>query len=257
MNFIYDMKDLSGIFTMSAIFNVLKAAIILIFGWWAIKRLCKFVPVLFNKSCPDLGMVSFLESLLRGVLRTLLIVIVLGCLGLDITAILTTIGASVVAIGISVKDSISNLFSGVILVMTKPIHVGDHIECEGFSGKVLKIETMFTILQTKEENCTIIIPNNKLISSIIKRKSDFDISKVEYSFEVSYLPKSSDLDRFFQKEFILNKNILQMPLPKISIESVENGVSKIKVAVWCENKNVQDVKSSLEDVSKKLTKNRK
>ena len=49
-------------------------------------------------------------------------------------------------------------------------------------------------------------------------------------------------------------NILQMPLPKITVEGVEDGVSDIKIVVWCANLKINDVKTSLNEIVKKYLK---
>lgn len=232
--------------------KILCCAIILFVCWQIINRVCKLVPVFFKKTCSDMGMASFLESVLKFLLRLLLVVSLLGYLGFNTTSIIAAISASLVAIGISLKDSVSNLVSGIILVVNKPIHVGDYIECDGKGGDVVKIEMLFTTLQTEDPNKTVIVPNAKLISNNITRISKFNSAKLELTYEISFECKNSDCQKFFGKEFIMNDKILQLPTPQINLIKLPNDKFAIAVELWCQNQYSEQVKRDLEKMFKKF-----
>ena len=191
--------------------------------------------------------------MLKFSLRILLIVSVLGYLKFNVTSLIAAIGASFVAIGISLKDSISNIVGGIILVTNNPIHVGDYIEFENVSGKVVKIEMLFTTLKSSEENKMVVIPNSRLVSNNITRKSQHDIKAVEFNSVVSVPNNNVDFSKFFEKEFILNDKILQLPVPKIQIKKEDSAVN-IRIKLWCQVQDEEAVKMILENSFKKLCK---
>ena len=232
--------------------DVLKAVLVLLIGWFAINRFCKFVIILMQRSFKDLGVASFLESLTKFLLRMFLIVVILQCLGFDVTAILAAIVAPLVAVGMSLKDSVSNLVSGIALVINKPIRVGDYIECDGSKGHVVRIEMMYTFLQTENEDEMIVIPNSKLSCSSIKRVSEFNFKKIEFERQMNFVPKTSELYKHFEKEFLLSKDIFQVPAPKISIRNIEDGKIDLRVSAWCRINEAENVKKQLEIISYKF-----
>ncbi len=232
--------------------DILKAILVLLIGWFAINRFCKFVVMLMQRSFKDVGVASFLESLTKFSLRLFLIVVVLQCLGFDVTAILAAIVAPLVAVGMSLKDSVSNLVSGIALVINKPIRVGDYIECDGSKGHVMRIEMMYTFLQTENEDEMVVIPNSKLSSSSIKRVSEFNFKKIDFERQINFVPKTSELYKHFEKEFLLSKDIFQVPVPKIRIRNIEGGKVDLKVSVWCRINEVENVKKQLEIISDKF-----
>lgn len=252
MDFIKNLGNYFGPSLQGAMFTVLQALAILVIGWWVINILCKFVLLFFQKSFKDIGVASLLESISKFSLRMILIVAVLQCLGFEVTAILTAIGASIFAVGISLKDSISNLASGIILAVIKPIHVGDYIECDKSVGTVVKIEMMFTFLQSPEENQVVVIPNSKLISSSINRVSEYNMVRVECERKIPYAPKMSDLKKHMEKEFLLNKNIFTVPAPEIKLQGIEDGISTIVLSVWCQKNKAESVSKSLEAMAEKF-----
>lgn len=232
--------------------DILKAILVLLIGWFAINRFCKFVVILMQKSFKDMGVVSFLESLTKFALRLLLIVVVLQCLGFDVTAILAAIAASLVAVGMSLKDSVSNLVSGIALVINKPIRVGDYIECDGSKGHVMRIEMMYTFLQTENDGEMIVIPNSKLSSSSIKRVSEYNFKKIEFERQINFVPKTSELNKHFEKEFLLSKDICQIPAPKIRIQNIDGGKADLKIDIWCRINESENVRKQLEIISNKF-----
>lgn len=232
--------------------DVLKAVLMLLIGWFAINRFCKFVIILMQRSFKDLGVASFLESLTKFLLRMFLIVVILQCLGFDVTAILAAIVAPLVAVGMSLKDSVSNLVSGIALVINKPIRVGDYIECDGSKGHVVRIEMMYTFLQTENEDEMVVIPNSKLSCSSIKRVSEFNFKKIEFERQMNFVPKTSELYKHFEKEFLLSKDIFQVPAPKISIRNIEDGKIDLRVSAWCRINEAENVKKQLEIISYKF-----
>ena len=257
MDFIKNSMEYFGLspqVTKGMLVGLAKALAIFAIGWWVVNILCKIVLVFFQKSFKDVGVASLLESILKFSLRIILMVAVLQCLGFDVTAILAAIGAALFAVGISLKDSIANLSSGIVLVVNKPIHVGDHIECDKSSGKVMKIEMMFTFLQSDEEGKTIVIPNSKLISSSINRVSEYDMVKVEHEHKVTFVPKSSELKKYMEKEFFLNKNILTVPAPEFKVKAIESGETTVTLSAWCLKNKVGAVEKSLEAMAQKFEK---
>ena len=252
MEFIKSISEHFGSSLQEMLFSVIKAAAIFAIGWWVINALCKVVLLFFQRSFKDVGVASLLESILKFSLRIILMVAVLQSLGFEVTAILAAIGASLFAVGISLKDSISNLASGIILVINKPIHVGDYIECDKSKGTVVKIEMMFTFLQSSEENQVIVIPNSKLISSSINRVSEYNMVRIEYERKIPFAPKMSDLKKYMEKEFLLNKNIFTVPAPEVKLQGIEDGISTVVLKVWCQRNKAESVNKTLEAMAEKF-----
>lgn len=233
-------------------FGLFKGLLLLIIGWWLINRISKLCLVFFRKTCVEMGITSFLDSLLKFSLRVILLICVLGCIGFDVTSMLTALGASFIAVGISLKESLSNFISGIVLVINKPIHVGDFIEFENFAGTVMKIEMLFTTLQTSEENKTVIIPNSRLVSNIVVRKSIYNISRVEFNYKICNNVLDKELCKFINKDILLNNDILQMPAPQIIIDKLSENDSKLNISIWCQDQKIEKVNKDIEYIIERM-----
>lgn len=236
----------------SHIIGVVEAIFLLLVGWWIINKISKISLMFFSKAGIDTGITSFLNSSLKFFLKVILLAVVMSCIGFDVTSILTAIGASFIAVGISLKDSLSNFISGIFLILTKPIHVGDFIEFEKHSGTVVKIEMLFTTLQTSEEDKTIIIPNAKLISNSIVRKSRYNLSHLEFELLLPIGASEKEIDKFLNKEFLVNSYICQLPAPEIKIGINEENKT-LFLGVWCQDRHLVMIKKDIQKILDKLS----
>ena len=233
--------------------QIFLALPIVLIGWWFINRISRLSAVFLRKTSDDESITSFLNSLIKFFLKIILLVTTLSILGVNVNSIITALGASLVAIGISLKESLSNVVSGIVLVVNKPIHVGDFIEFDGFSGIVIKIEMLFTTLKTVEEGKTVIIPNVKLVSNTVVRKSEYDLLKSEFDYKISFNKLSEEsVKKFLEKEFLLSGKVLQIPSPEVSFENISEGKGELKIVVWSQSRYKEKVSIEIDRIISKL-----
>lgn len=93
------------------------------------------------------------------------LVTALGTAGVDVSALVTSLGLAGFALGFALKDALSNIISGVLLLLYRPFSVGDEIVISGFEGRVTSIDLRYTTLQV--EHRTVFIPNSKLFTESV------------------------------------------------------------------------------------------
>jgi small-conductance mechanosensitive channel len=89
----------------------------------------------------------------------------LGTLGIDVTALVAGLGLTGFALGFALKDIISNLLSGILILTYHPFRRGDRISVSNFEGIVSQIDLRYTVLEG--DNSTILIPNSQLFTNTI------------------------------------------------------------------------------------------
>ena len=108
---------------------------------------------------------SLFENLTRLIIFSLGLLIIIQSLGIAITPLLTALGIGGVSIGLALQNTLSNLFSGLNILTSQKVRVGDYIKLDsGEEGYVTDIAWRQTIIKEFNENL-IIIPNSQLISS--------------------------------------------------------------------------------------------
>jgi small-conductance mechanosensitive channel len=96
------------------------------------------------------------------------LVTALGTVGVNIAALVTSLGLAGFALGFALKDALSNLISGVLLLLYRPFSVGDEIIVSGFEGRVVSIDLRYTTLQLEKR--IVFIPNSKLFTESVVLK---------------------------------------------------------------------------------------
>lgn len=133
----------------------------------------------------DASIISFISSLLYGMLFFIVIVAAISHLGFNTTSLVAIVGAAGLAIGLALQGSLSNFASGVLLIVLKPFKAGDFIEASGVSGIVEKILIFSTQLRTGD-NKTVIIPNGAITSGTITNYSTKPTRRIDLIIGVSY-----------------------------------------------------------------------
>ena len=93
------------------------------------------------------------------------IISALGTIGINVTALVAGLGLTGFALGFALKDSISNLLSGVLILLYKPFRIGNIIKVAGYDGDVVSIDLRYTELSS--DGNKILIPNSKLFTDPI------------------------------------------------------------------------------------------
>ena len=147
---------------MPFILNKLIPAVLTFFiGWLLAGKLTVIIKNAMIKSSVDESIISFSNSVLKVTFRSIVILMVITCFGVNISSIIAAVGATFITIGLVVKDNLSNVTSGIIIIVNKPFKIGDSLETSNVKGKVTKIEMLYTTLVT-QDNKEIVVPNSKL-----------------------------------------------------------------------------------------------
>ncbi|MBW4512223.1 MAG: mechanosensitive ion channel family protein [Scytonematopsis contorta HA4267-MV1] len=158
-------------------------------------------------------------------------VVALGVLGLDFATLVGTLGLTSVAIGFSLRDVLSNYFSGIILLASRPFKLGDQIIIKEFEGTVTQIQLRATTLKTYDGRI-VYIPNQEVFTAVITNNT---ACKIRRSFLTVGIGYESDITRAKQ---IINDAVLSIedvesdPKPEILVRELAASTVNIEVRFW-------------------------
>ena len=169
-------------------------------------------------------------------LKVIIVICALSTLGVDMTTIITTVGAATVTIGLALKDSLSNVASGTLIILNKKFKIGDYLETEGLKGKVVKIDMMYTTLCTYD-NKEILIPNSRLTSNNITNYFVQEDRRIDLIVPISY---SEDIGK--AREVIMGLiNDSDMTIKerynRVAVDSFNESSVDLSVWVWCRSED--------------------
>lgn len=113
----------------------------------------------------DRNLTSLLARTSSITLTIFAFVTALGTLGINVSALVAGLGLTGFALGLALKDIISNLLSGVLILLYRPFEKGDRIKISGYEGIVIVIDLRYTELDS--EGKKVLIPNSKLFTDPI------------------------------------------------------------------------------------------
>lgn len=144
-----------------------------ILGFYALLRLINELMLRYARKAEereDLHVPQYMDAIRKVVnivLLGLLVTLILGQLGYEITPLLASLGVAGVAVAIALQDTLSNLFAGFYILFDRPLRVGDYIRLEtGEEGFVDEIGWRNTKIRPFANNL-IVIPNAKLSQSVL------------------------------------------------------------------------------------------
>ena len=141
-------------------------ALLLLFVFWLASRIArKMILAAGEKGEIDYHVVRLMAMTARVGLLIAGIITSLGTLGVDVSALVAGLGLTGFALGFAVKDTISNILAGVLLLVYRPFALKDYIEVKGMEGLVEAIDLRYTTL--KHEGQTILLPNSLLFTNPI------------------------------------------------------------------------------------------
>lgn len=215
--------------------NIIYVILALVFGYLFVRVFCFVSKKVLSKTKMDRITQSFLHSVIKCLLYVLLLIIVLQLVGVPITGLIAILSAAGLAIALALKDSLSNIANGLIIISTKPFHSGDYISVGDTEGKVISINILTTRLQTVD-NKIVILPNSTVLNGNITNYSTQSTRRLTFTFSIDY---SNNIDK--AKEIIMNVmtsngKVLLEPSPTIHLDKLNQSSVDLIAVCWCTNK---------------------
>lgn len=233
--------------------RVAAAIVVFIIGRWIIGWLRKFIDKFLLRRRIEETVRRFLDSLANITLQLVLFLMIVNIIGIQTTSFAAIIAAVGLAVGMSMKDNLSNFAGGVMLLVNKPFKVGDRIVAQGSDGTVQSIGILYTILLTGD-NITIYVPNGPLSTGSITNYSAQKERRVDISFNINYGVDVYDLKNILLTIINTNTLIKQTPAPFVGVTSVNNGSIDVTIRSWVNSSDYGSVSVALnEEIYKTLS----
>ena len=208
--------------------RVLGALAVLFIGRWVVGIIGRWLGFALQKADVDATLSGFLGNVLRVTLMVLVLLTAAGVLGVPTTNFLAIIGAAGLAVGLALKDSLSNFSAGVMLVMFRPFKAGDFIDAAGIAGTVEEIGIFKTDIKTPD-NRVIVVPNSLIYGGTITNFSAKETRRIDLVIGISYNDEIHKARSLIQEVIDADERILKEPAAQIML--LELGASSVDIAV--------------------------
>lgn len=212
-----------------SIVEQLLLVVLLIVVIWLFNKSFKLFLRRAEKHGLDRAAVPLISDLVKYTTYAVGLLLGLNILGVNTNGLLAMLGAASLAVGLALKDTLSNVASGLLLLFLRPFVAGDYIECGSIKGKICAIGLFNTTLETFE-GIAVSAPNRSLWGAPIVNYARNPIRRLDIEIGVSY---DASLDVVFcalRKMVEQDASFLKVPPPKFFVS--EYADSSINVTVW-------------------------
>ena len=192
----------------------------------------------------DKTLFSFLGNLARWAILAIAATFVLNRFGVQTASIVAVIGAAGLAIGLALQGTLTNIAAGVMMVVFRPIRIGDFVTVGDQSGTVMDISLMTTELATVG-NVQVIMPNNTIWNAPILNYSVYPRRRAEWTFGVSYGANLAEAERIIRGVVEADPRTIAEPPIWIQVNALGEFSVDFLVRAWVDRAEFWDYQADI------------
>lgn len=212
--------------------RVVGAVALLIVGRIAAGWVRRSVTKALTKAETDASLVPFFASMAYYVVLAVVVTAVLSLFGIETTSLIAVFGAAGLAVGLALQGTLSNFAAGVMLLIFRPIRVGDFVEVAGEAGTVTEISIFSTLLDTGD-NIRINIPNAQVYGGTIKNYSYNDRRRIDLVMGIGYGDDIGRAISIIERVLREDERTLSDPAPTVAVAELADSSVNLVVRPWC------------------------
>jgi len=232
-------KTIVNFFTSNA-WAILGFFVALVVGLILIKVLLWVMRRIMKARKVDPMAIRFIAAIVRFSLLVLLILILMSIVGIPISGLITAFSAAVLAVGMALKDFLSHLACGIILIASSKYHKGDYVIVGNVEGAVEDINFLFTTLHTFD-NTQVTLPNSTMVNSAVTNLGSYEIRRVAITFSVAYESDTKVVCDTLVKVCLSSGLVLKDPAPACHLKTLGESSLDFWLTCYCDTPDYWDV----------------
>lgn len=240
----FDMTTIWSTYIVPWAINAAMALLIFVAG----RMIARWIANLLARRLTAHQLDELLVRLTRNTVFYLLLVVVilaaLNQLGVDTTSALAALGAAGLAVGLALKDSLSNFAAGVMIVVFQPFKLGHFIEAGGTSGSVQDVGLFSTTLLTPD-NKRVVVPNSLIYGGTITNYSAEDLRRVDMVFGIAYEDDIEQARRLIESTLKADGRVLEEPAATVAVSELADSSVNFVVRPWVKKEDYWDVQFAM------------
>ena len=227
-------------FFKNNIWTIFWFVLVLIVGIIVIRLLLMVIRRIMRRHKLDLMAINFISAIIRFVLILILVLVLLSILGIPINGITTAFSAVVLSIGVALKDFLSNLASGIILITSAKYKAGDFVQVSGVEGSIVDINFLFTTLKTYDST-QVTLPNSTMVNSAVTNLGAYPLRRVAITFTVAYESDTDVVKETLLRVMNSDGRVYQDPPAMCRLKELGESSINFFCTCYCDNEDYWDV----------------
>jgi small conductance mechanosensitive channel len=224
--------------------KLILALLVFVIGKWLSAKISELCARLMEKQGVEPTLTKFLKNITYYILLIAVLIAAAGQLGINTTSFLTVLAAASLAIGLALKDSLSNFSSGIMLILFRPFKIGDVVTVAGQTGKIDEI-TVFNTIMTTGDNQKKIIPNGAISNTTITNINANPTRRVDLTIGIGYDDDIRKAKQTLEKIISEDERILKEPAPTVAVSTLGESSVDLVVRPWVNTGDYWNVYFSL------------
>ena len=220
--------------------NIVAAIAIIVVGLMIARIIANAVNRLLRARHIDTTVADFLSALVRYGIIAFTLIAALGRIGVQTTSVIAILGAAGLAVGLALKDSLSNLAAGVLLVIFRHFRAGEFVDLGGIMGTVMNVQIFSTTLKSADGKL-VVVPNGKIITGNIVNFSREPIRRNEFIIGVSYDADVDQVLTLLREVVDADSRVLQEKGVQVGLNELAASSMNFVVRCWSNSGDLQDV----------------
>lgn len=211
--------------------RILIGLFVVVIGSWLARALSRILDRIMHRLAVEDILRNFLRNLAYAVFLVIIIVAALDFAGVPTTSLLAVVGAAGLGIGLALKDSLSNIASGVMLIVLRPFRAGDAVQIAGLEGVVENVRIFQTRMHTAD-NREIILPNSQITASPIINYTARGERRIEIPLAMAFGDDLKGLRELLLAIATSHPKIKAEPAPEVVVTAVGETAVSVLLRAW-------------------------
>lgn len=179
----------------------------------------------------EVTLIEFAGSAIYYGLMAVVLLTAISNIGIQTTSFMAILGAAGLAIGLALKDTLSNIGSAVVILVFRPFKVGDYINAGGAEGTVDRI-SLFTTTISPVDNRMIIVPNSAITAGNITNFSSKAVRRVDHAVGIGYGEDIKKAKEVMYGVIEKSKHTISDPEPLVAVTDLGDSSVNFTVRAW-------------------------
>ncbi|MDE1922770.1 MAG: mechanosensitive ion channel [Gammaproteobacteria bacterium] len=220
--------------------RLVAAVLIFLIGRWVMRAIVRLLDRMMVRANAEPTLIGFVTRVVFIVGMVLVAVSALSRLGVDTTSAAAVLGGAAIAVGLSLQNQLASFAAGVLLILFRPLRVGEWVDIGGKSGTVTEINIFFTTL-TSFGNQMVVIPNSQVWSGSIINYDRNSWRRVDLTVAIAYDADLRKAKTILQDILAADPRIRAEPAASVALKTLGDNSVDFAVRFCADNKDWWDL----------------
>lgn len=230
--------------------GIISAILVLVFGWYLARTASRLVERIMPRAYGvDKNFVPLVSQVARYGILAFAMITALSLVGVASTSIYAALAAAGLAIALALQNTLANIAAGIMLILLRPIAIGEFITGDGVAGVVVEIGLFGTRLRSTS-GLFIFTPNQKLWASAITNHSREPRRRIDVNVSVPDSLNIAQARKILLRVATSDKRVLIDPPPNVHVDSFTGTTVAMQLRAWAATPNYLSTLYALTENSK-------